>query len=77
MLAPTHSVFGIFLTLIILAVFGIPQSLHWTILLCAIIGSLSPDIDHPKALIGRIFFFISKPLDRRFGHRTVTHSFIG
>lgn len=77
MLAPTHGVFGIFLTLIILAVFGIQQSLHWSILLCAIIGSLSPDIDHPKALIGRVFFFISKPLDRHFGHRTITHSLLG
>lgn len=77
MLAPTHGVFGIFLTLIILAVFGIQQSLHWSILLCAILGSLSPDIDHPKALIGRLFFFISKPLDRHFGHRTITHSLLG
>lgn len=77
MLAPTHSVFGIFLTLIILAVFGVQQSLHWSILLCAIIGSLSPDIDHPKAIIGRMFFFISKPLDRHFGHRTITHSLLG
>ncbi len=77
MLAPTHSLFGIFLTLIILALFGIPSSLHWSILLFAVIGSLAPDLDHPKSVIGKIFFFISKPLDKRFGHRTVTHSLIG
>ena len=77
MLAPTHSVFGIFLTLIILAVFGIQWSLHWTILLFAIIGSIMPDIDHPKSVIGKMFYFISAPIERRYGHRTITHSFVG
>jgi inner membrane protein len=77
MLAPTHSVFGIFLTLIILAVFGIQWSLHWTILLVAILGAIMPDIDHPKSVIGKMFYFISAPIERRYGHRTVTHSFIG
>ena len=77
MLAPTHSVFGIFLTLIILAVFGIQWSLHWTILLVAILGAIMTDIDHPKSVIGKMFYFISAPIERRYGHRTVTHSFIG
>ena len=77
MLAPTHSVFGLFLTLILLAVFGIKEGLHWSILLVATIGSLMPDIDLPSSLIGRLLFFISKPLERRFTHRTITHSLIG
>jgi len=77
MLAPTHSVFGIFLTLIFLAVFGIQLSLHWSIILVAILGAIIPDIDHPKSVIGRTFPFISIPLERRYGHRTITHSFIG
>ena len=77
MLAPTHSVFGIFLTLIILAVFGIQWSLHWTILLVAILGAIMPDIDHPKSVIGKMFYFISAPIERRYGHRTITHSFLG
>jgi inner membrane protein len=77
MLAPTHSAFGVFLTLIILAVFGIQWGLHWTIILCAILGSILPDIDHPKSVIGRIFKFISVPLERRYEHRTITHSLIG
>lgn len=55
MLAPTHSVFGIFLTLIILAVFGVQWGLHWTIILFAILGAIIPDIDHPKSIIGRLF----------------------
>lgn len=77
MLAPTHGIFGIFLTLIVLAIFGVQWSLHWTIILFAVIGSIMPDIDHPNSTIGRIFYFISVPLERRYGHRTVTHSLIG
>jgi len=77
MLAPTHSAFGIFLTLTILAVFGIQWSLHWTIIVCAILGSILPDIDHPKSVIGRLLRFISVPIESRFEHRTITHSIIG
>jgi inner membrane protein len=77
MLAPTHSVFGIFLTLIILAVFGVQWGLHWTIILFAILGAIIPDIDHPKSIIGKLFYPISAPLERRYGHRTITHSLIG
>jgi len=77
MLAPTHSVFGVFLTLIILAVFGVQWGLHWTIILFAILGAIIPDIDHPKSIIGRIFYPISAPIERRYGHRTITHSLIG
>ena len=54
MLAPTHSIFGLFLTLILLAVFGVKEGLHWTILVVAIIGSLMPDLDMPKSFIGQI-----------------------
>mgnify|MGYP001344715745 CR=1 FL=1 len=77
MLAPTHSVFGIFLTLIILAVFGVQWGLHWTIILFAILGAIIPDIDHPRSIIGKLFLPISIPLERRYGHRTITHSLIG
>ncbi len=77
MLAPTHSVFGIFLTLIILAVFGVQWSLHWTIILFAILGAIIPDIDHPKSFIGKLLKFISIPLERKYGHRSITHSLIG
>ncbi len=77
MLAPTHSIFGVFLTLIILAVFGVQWGLHWTIILFAILGSIIPDIDHPRSFVGGIFRVISVPLERRYGHRTITHSLVG
>jgi len=77
MLAPNHAVFGSSLTLFLLGIFGVSMSLHWTIILIAILGSLMPDIDMPKSTIGRLIPFISVPLERRFGHRTITHSLIG
>ncbi|MCX5751909.1 MAG: metal-dependent hydrolase, partial [Candidatus Saganbacteria bacterium] len=77
MLAPTHSIFGIFLTLVILAVFGVQWSLHWSIILFAVLGAIIPDIDHPKSMIGSLLRFISVPLERKYGHRTITHSLIG
>ena len=77
MLAPTHSAFGIFLTLVILAFFGVQWGLHWTIILFAVLGSIIPDIDHPRSVIGKIFYPVSCFLEDKFGHRTITHSIIG
>ncbi len=41
------------------------------------IGSLIPDIDHPKSWLGKRLWFISHPLARIFGHRGLTHSLLG
>lgn len=76
MLAPTHIVFGTALSLIVLAVFGLSSSLHWSIIFCAIIGSLLPDIDLPKSSIGKLVTPLSKAIEKRFGHRTITHSLL-
>ncbi len=43
----------------------------------AILFSFMPDIDIPTSKVGRPLFFISVPLEKRFGHRTITHSLIG
>ncbi len=42
--------------------------------LTASLLSLLPDIDHPESTIGRIFLPLSKYIQRKYGHRTVTHS---
>ena len=39
-----------------------------------ILGSLLPDIDTPQSFLGRIFKFVSIPINKIFGHRTITHS---
>jgi inner membrane protein len=36
--------------------------------------ALLPDIDHPESTIGRVFRPVSKYIQRKYGHRTVTHS---
>jgi membrane-bound metal-dependent hydrolase YbcI (DUF457 family) len=42
--------------------------------LTASLFSLLPDIDHPESMIGRLFPSLSKNIQRKYGHRTVTHS---
>jgi len=37
-------------------------------------AAVLPDIDTAASIIGKICPFVSKPLERRFGHRTLTHS---
>lgn len=42
----------------------------------AIVGSLLPDIDHPKSYIGRRVPLIPDIVYKFWGHRTVTHSML-
>ena len=72
MTLPTHLAFASVLYLGGATLFGYqPDGIGW---LLAAITSLLPDIDLPPARIGRLFWFVSVPLERRFGHRTLTHS---
>lgn len=36
--------------------------------------AILPDIDHTKSPIGKAFYPLAKWLDKRYGHRTITHS---
>jgi len=69
MIALTHITFAVASTLM----FGATSPI--TILLVAI-GSLLPDLDHPKSTIGRLFYPISIYLNKTIGHRTLTHSLL-
>lgn len=42
-----------------------------------LIGSTLPDIDHPRSPIGRAFLPLSRYINSRHGHRTLTHSLLG
>lgn len=75
MTAPTHIVGGIS-TMAFFSLLIPIYRLDLTHLLVGAFFSILPDIDNPRAFIGRLFFFISGPLDRKFGHRTLTHSFL-
>ena len=45
--------------------------------LLAAAASGLPDADLPPSKIGRLFWFVSVPLERRFGQRPLTHSALG
>jgi inner membrane protein len=74
MTSPTHISFSLFT----LAFASIGQGMEFNsenAIICAL-GSLSPDIDNSKSWLGRLFPFISKPIENKFSHRTLTHSLL-
>lgn len=75
MTPPTHMAFSGFLWLFLSAVMSIPLNLLWLGAGC--LFSLLPDIDSQNSRVGRIFFFLSKRIEKRFGHRSITHSLLG
>ena len=75
MTSGTHIAFASVLYLGGATLFGYkPDGIGW---LLAAVASLGPDVDLPTSKIGRLFFWLSVPLERRFGHRTITHSVVG
>jgi inner membrane protein len=75
MRAPTHTTFGLVFTIAAGTVLGIaltPAVVAWVLL-----GALLPDIDTPTSLIGRCCRPLAGWLERRVGHRTLTHSLLG
>ena len=66
MTAATHYAFSY----LVIAAAGLG---HGTALAASLL-SLLPDIDHPESLAGRLFPPASKYLQRKYGHRTITHS---
>ena len=54
-------------------------SLGWVqpslgLVLAVVLASLLPDIDTSSSMIGRLFGPIAEIIERRVGHRTLTHS---
>ncbi|MBI5472613.1 MAG: metal-dependent hydrolase [Ignavibacteriae bacterium] len=74
MIAPTHITFAEFIYLLILTTTGIALSPLNAITIG--ISSLLPDIDTEASRIGRLVPFISGRIEKRFGHRTLTHSLL-
>jgi len=74
LIAGTHVAFATTLYLGGAALFEYePGLIGWAL---AAGASLLPDIDLPTSRFGRVFFFVSTKLERNFGHRTITHSFL-
>lgn len=66
MTAPTHIIFSALFS-------SLSTADYWQTAACAL-GSLLPDLDHPRSSIGRVFFFVSHPLNMCCGHRGLIHS---
>lgn len=72
MLTPTHLVVGqATFVAVSLAVSHAPS---WPEACLAAGAALLPDLDKRQSHIGRLFPWISEPLEYRFGHRALTHS---
>ena len=78
MTAPNHIVGGITLTGICGGFVGINVLESPWYLAMIVFAAQLPDIDHTKSVIGRIpgLTWISYWLNRKYGHRTITHSLI-
>ena len=76
MTAPTHIVFGLLTAAGSFSLFSMPLHRNLPAVACAILGSVLPDIDSPNSYIGRVLPFASIPIERQWGHRTITHSLL-
>ena len=74
MTAPVHIVGGITITGIAGGFVGINILESPWYLAMIVFASQLPDIDHTKSIIGLTFYPIAKIINRRYGHRTITHT---
>lgn len=76
----THRIGGICTGIITVTTFAVSADpsekivFSAALILGSYIGSLIPDLDHPKSLIGRKFKVLSKGINKTFGHRGITHT---
>ncbi|RUQ75676.1 metal-dependent hydrolase [Azospirillum doebereinerae] len=75
MMASSHIIVGTATWTWLSARFGLP-ALDPLALGMAVLGSLAPDIDHPKSALGSRLKPISVPISIVFGHRGITHSLL-
>jgi len=73
MMAGSHVVLGVAAWLVAAPRLGLPAAAPACLGL-AILGSLLPDVDHPKSWLGSRLRPLSSAVASAFGHRGVTHS---
>ena len=60
---------GVFLSMYDINIFSSPTFIFFTGFF-----SLLPDADHTKSFIGKLIYPVAKFVNRKYGHRTITHS---
>lgn len=73
-MSPNHLIGGAVFTGTMGAFCGENMLQTKTAIVCTIICSLLPDIDNPVSPLGRITKPLSKWINRKWGHRTITHT---
>lgn len=76
MTLPNHIAGGIVFTGVFGAFAGVNILNHPGLIIMTIMAATFADIDVPSSIWGRTFKPISKVINRRFGHRTITHSLL-
>ena len=74
MTAPTHVTFAEFVYLLLLTTTGV--SLNPVNAAVIAVSSLLPDVDTAASTVGKLVPLVSLMVERKFGHRTITHSAI-
>lgn len=72
MIAPTHMTFAGFIYLLLLTTTGVALSVVNAA--TVVVASILPDVDTGSSIVGRSIPFLSRWIERTFGHRTLTHS---
>lgn len=76
MTAPNHLAGGLAITGIFGSFIGINILAHSSVLTATIVGTQLPDIDHTRSWIGILCYPVARWINRRYGHRTLTHSLL-
>lgn len=76
MTAPNHVIGGFVFTGIFSAILDVNVISSPLLIGVCVFASLLPDIDHPSTIIGRVIPFLSRWINERYGHRTITHSLL-
>jgi inner membrane protein len=76
MTLPNHIAGGIVFTGVFGAFVGVNILNHPGLIITTVLAATFADIDVPSSIWGRTFKPISKAINRRFGHRTITHSLL-
>jgi membrane-bound metal-dependent hydrolase YbcI (DUF457 family) len=76
MTTPNHIAGGIVFTGIFCSLWSINILATPFYIIMLLLGCVLPDIDHTKSIIGKLFFPIAFILQKKYGHRTITHSLV-
>jgi inner membrane protein len=76
MTTPNHIAGGLVFTGTMLSFYNVNIFSNPYFMGVCVVASLLPDIDTPKTLPGKALFPFAVYLNRRFGHRTITHSIV-